>query len=176
MSDQRIDRSFSSDAEETAERHGSVRRGAWYADPYGSSTALRWWDGTKWTEEVPETSLSEGVASPSPPDGSAHGWYDVPDRPNTKGYWDGQRWTGEYAPSMSLTPRSTPAVTSESQSAGTLVVAGYIMAVLLPLLGFILGMIATTRPAKATARQGPWIIAVSVAAFVIYLFLLRTRH
>jgi hypothetical protein len=176
MSDHRTDRSFSSDGEETIERHPQVRRGAWYPDPYGSSTSLRWWDGTKWTEEVRDTSLADGVTSASPPDGSAQGWYDVPDRPNTKGYWDGQRWTGEYAPSMSLTPRSTPAVTSESQSAGTLVVAGYIMAVLLPLLGFILGMIATTRPAKATARQGPWIIAVSVAAFVIYLFLLRTRH
>jgi predicted cobalt transporter CbtA len=100
----------------------------------------------------------------------------VPDRPNTKRYWDGQSWTGESAPSISLTPHSAPTVTPETESAGTLVVAGYIMAVLIPLLGFILGIVATTRPAKATARQGPWILALSVAAFAIYLTLFRAAH
>jgi hypothetical protein len=172
---QRIDSTFRRD-DDAAARQGSVRRGAWYADPYGSSTALRWWDGRKWTGEIRETFVAEGVTSPSPPKGSAQGWYDVADRPDTKGYWDGQRWTGDYAPSISLTPRSTPTVTAERESAGTLVVAGYIMAVLIPLVGFVLGIVATTRPAKATARQGPWIIVLSVVAFVIYLALVRTPH
>lgn len=173
--DQQIDSSFRPN-DEAAARQGSVRRGAWYADPYGSSTALRWWDGRKWTAEIRETSVAEDATSPSPPRGSAQGWYDVPDRPDTKCYWDGQRWTGDHAPSISLTPRSAPTATAERESAGTLVVAGYITAVLIPLVGFVLGIVATTRPAKATARQGPWIIVLSVVAFVIYLALSRTTH
>jgi hypothetical protein len=38
--------------EATAEQHEAVSRGAWYADPYGSATDQRWWDGAKWTDEV----------------------------------------------------------------------------------------------------------------------------
>jgi hypothetical protein len=173
--EQGIDSSFRSQADETGAL-GSVRRGAWYADPYGSGAALRWWDGKRWTEQVREISLTEGVTSYSPPAGAASGWYDVSDRPETKGYWDGERWTGEYAPSISLTPRSAPIVVSEGESAGTLVVVGYIMAVLIPVLGFGFGIVAATRPAKATAKQGPGIIVLSVVAFIIYLALFRTAH
>lgn len=32
-------------------RPPQVSRGAWYVDPFGKA-AERWWDGTKWTQEV----------------------------------------------------------------------------------------------------------------------------
>lgn len=31
------------------------------------------------------------------------GWYDVDNRVNTVGYWDGEKWTGEYAPGKAPT-------------------------------------------------------------------------
>ena len=42
-------------------------------------------------------------ASVPPPPSWPPGWYDVPDRVNTSGYWDGQRWTGDFV------PKTTPA-------------------------------------------------------------------
>jgi hypothetical protein len=32
-------------------QHGSVSRGAWYRDPFGTADE-RWWDGGKWTDVV----------------------------------------------------------------------------------------------------------------------------
>ena len=94
------------------------------------------------------------------------GWYDVPDRANTKGYWDGERWTGDYAPT------DTTAPPSRAESAGGLVVVGYITAVLMPLIGFILGIVVATRPAKVTSKHGAWIIVVSIVAFIVWLAIL----
>jgi hypothetical protein len=36
----------------TTDERVASRSGAWYADPYGSLDRQRWWDGTKWTNEV----------------------------------------------------------------------------------------------------------------------------
>ena len=99
------------------------------------------------------------------------GWYDFPDRANTRGYWDGQAWTGDYAPIASPIPVSTT-VSPERESAGALVVIGYITAVLMPIVGFILGIVVATRPAKVTSKHGAWIIVLSIVAFVVYLALI----
>jgi hypothetical protein len=55
-----------------------------------------------------------------------------------------------------------------------LVVIGYIMAVLIPLAGFILGIVVATRPSKETSTHGPWIIAVSVVVFIVCLAILMS--
>jgi hypothetical protein len=47
-----------------------------------------------------------------------------------------------------------------------LVVLGYITAVFLPVVGFILGIVAATRPDARTAKHGVWVIAVSILVFV----------
>lgn len=52
--------------EGTVEQHASVRRGAWYADPFGSAKEQRWWDGTKWTDEVREAPKGD-AAEAGPP-------------------------------------------------------------------------------------------------------------
>jgi multisubunit Na+/H+ antiporter MnhE subunit len=62
---------------------------------------------------------------------------------------------------MSITPQ-------EQQSAGALVPVGYILAVVMPLVGFVIGIVVATRPQKVTSKHGAWIIVVSVIAFIIY--------
>lgn len=60
----------------------------------------------------------------------------------------------------------------EEEGAGALVVVGYIFAVLMPLIGFILGLVAVTRPVKAKSKHGVWIIVVSVLAFIGWIAIL----
>jgi hypothetical protein len=46
--------------------------------------------------------------------------------------------------------------------------ASYITAFALPLLGLFVGIVCVTRPNKATARHGRWIIGISLIASVIW--------
>lgn len=43
---------------------GLGTRGGWYADPYGSPSAQRWYDGSKWTDQVREIGAAEASAKP----------------------------------------------------------------------------------------------------------------
>jgi len=45
-------------------------------------------------------------------------------------------------------------VPAEQQTAGALVVVGYVTAAVLPLIGFILGIVVATRPVRATSKHG----------------------
>jgi len=75
---------------------------------------------------------------------------------------NGKPWTADYP--------SSNGATANVPSAGPsrLVVLGYITAVALPLIGLVIGIIAVTRPARATARHGRWIIAISIVAAIIW--------
>jgi hypothetical protein len=56
--------------EEQSDQDASVRRGAWYADPYGTAEQQRWYYGTKWTREVrlrPADEEPPGVRIVGPP-------------------------------------------------------------------------------------------------------------
>jgi hypothetical protein len=56
-------------------------------------------------------------------------------------------------------------------------VAGYVVAVVLPIVGFIVGIILVNRPEKASIKQGLWMIALSVlAAFVLFVVLIVSSH
>ena len=55
-----------------------------------------------------------------------------------------------------------------------LVVVGYVLAVLIPIAGFILGIVAVTRPDRRTRRHGIWIIVVAVAVVVLYAVLVAS--
>jgi hypothetical protein len=46
-------------SERESHQDAPVRRGAWYPDPYGSAEQQRWYDGTKWTDEVRPTQTGE---------------------------------------------------------------------------------------------------------------------
>ncbi len=46
-------------------------RGAWYTDPYGTEAQERWWDGSKWTQNVRQKPLDAAppaIRSAAPPD------------------------------------------------------------------------------------------------------------
>jgi hypothetical protein len=45
------------------------------------------------------------------------------------------------------------------------------MAVLVPLVGFILGIVVATRPDRHNSRHGVWIILLSVVIFIVVLVL-----
>jgi hypothetical protein len=39
----------------------------WYPDPNGDASKIRWWDGTKWTEDVRENTTAGNAAAQSAP-------------------------------------------------------------------------------------------------------------
>src|SRR4051794_39555393 len=103
--------------------------------------------------------------------GPAAGWYQNPSGPGRR-YWDGQRWTEHIDTAPPPPPPPAPLYVQQgayqpgaygqpapAQGVGGLVVVGYVMAVIFPLVGFILGIVAATRKDEPqTARHGPWII------------------
>jgi hypothetical protein len=92
------------------------------------------------------------------------GWYDNPDG-NGVAYWDGRSWIdAQLPPGHSQVSKEEPQV--------GLITVGYVTAILMPLIGFILGIVTITRPNKATAKHGTWIIVASIAAFILYIVLI----
>lgn len=75
---------------------------------------------------------------------------------------NGKPWTADYASSNGATAKAP------SPGLSRLVVLGYITAVAMPLLGLFIGIIAVTRPARATSRHGRWIIVISIVASIIW--------
>jgi hypothetical protein len=56
-------------------------------------------------------------------------------------------------------------------------VAGYVVAVVLPIVGFIVGVVLVNRPEKPLIRQGLWMMALSVVAtFVLFVVLIVGTH
>ena len=57
------------------------------------------------------------------------------------------------------------------------VIAGYVVAVVLPIVGFIVGAVLVNRPEKPLIKQGLWMMALSVgAAFVMFVVLIVGTH
>ena len=61
-----------------------------------------------------------------------------------------------------------------TERAGAIVPLGYILGFLFPIVGLVLGIVAWTRPAKATSKHGPWIILVAVVSFVGALIIITS--
>jgi hypothetical protein len=76
---------------------------------------------------------------------------------------DGEHWIAENVSSNGAT------ASGWSDSAHRLVVLGYITAVAMPLIGFILGIVVAIRLTKPNAKHGAWIIVVSVIASVVWI-------
>lgn len=94
------------------------------------------------------------------------GWYDDPSGSGRR-YWDGARWTEHYEPAP---PQQEPAPSIAADDGRTaLVPLGYIFAIIMPFIGLVLGIIAATRPRGRAHRNGPWIIALSAVAFVVWV-------
>ena len=88
-------------------------------------------------------------------------------------YWNGLEWTDETRPLPTPVHVQQPVpVQQPEEHPGGIVVVGYITAALIPLIGFILGIVVATRPAKATSKHGAWIIVISIVAFIIWVAIL----
>jgi hypothetical protein len=93
------------------------------------------------------------------------GWYADPANPGGRRYWDGSAWTSQIAP-------ATPAAAEAPAVPIGLVISGYVFAVLIPIVGLILGLVAAAKHKGTGANHGVWIIVTAVAAFFVYLLLM----
>ena len=87
-------------------------------------------------------------------------------------WWDGSAW----GPATPAVANAQPAANAQTEYQGGLVAAGYIFAVLMPLVGFILGLVVVTRPSRATSKHGLWIIVVSIVAFFVFLGVISAQE
>jgi hypothetical protein len=99
------------------------------------------------------------------PEGFPAGWYDDPNQSGGRRYYDGENWTDQF------TPPPDPALAKkgeekEQHATGT-VIAGYIFAVIMPLVGFIIGLTQINRN-----RHGLWVVLLSIAAFFGWVILI----
>lgn len=83
----------------------------------------------------------------------AAGWYDDPSQPKTRRFWDGETWTDqrqEAPPTEPIAPWK--------------VIASILVALVIPILGLIIGIAMLWRSRTAAI----WVIAVSVIAGLIW--------
>lgn len=93
--------------------------------------------------------------TPPPPPG----WYPHPSMTGTQQYWDGTRWTEHVAPGSPHAATATPAAGHDG-----LVVAGWVTAILLPLVGFIIGVVLLSK----RTNHGVAMMIVSVVATLLW--------
>jgi Co/Zn/Cd efflux system component len=61
--------------------------------------------------------------------------------------------------------------------ASRLIVAGYILAIVFPIVGFVIGIVLVNRSDKREIRHGIWMIVISVlAAFILFVGLTVVSH
>lgn len=119
-----------------------------YPDPKDPSREL-YWDGDKWT--------NESVAGAPDP-----GFYPDPNDPKVERYWDGRKWTESRQPAG--LGRGVAVSGGKEQEATGIIIAGYIFAVLMPLVGFIIGLTQINKN-----RHGIWVVVVAAVAFFVWL-------
>ena len=81
---------------------------------------------------------------------------------------DDERWTADYA------SRNGATANVRSASVHRLVVLGYITAVSMPPIGFILGIVLATRSTKTNSRHGASIIIISIIASFVWILILTS--
>ena len=113
--------------------------------------------------------------TPPPPSQTPAGWYADPDTPGGQRYWDGIAWTEHVVgPTPPPMPSAQPVAGygppleqgKEQEATGT-IIAGYIFAVIFPIVGFVIGLTQINRN-----RHGLWVVLVSIAAFVAWIIII----
>lgn len=82
------------------------------------------------------------------------GWYVHPDMENTRGYWDGEKWTGQVAP-MEEKP--------ETQS---LELVGIVGGLLFPIVGLFVALVLFGKPNKGGAAL--LVLLLSAVSFLVW--------
>ncbi|HZO07392.1 MAG TPA: DUF2510 domain-containing protein [Solirubrobacterales bacterium] len=130
----------------------------WYPDPDAPETQLRYWDGNRWTDHFSQVeTASEAQAQVDP------GWYVDPKDPATKRYWDGSQWsewTDRNYSSKALGGKENP-------NNDTLAVVGWITAVIIPIVGLVIGIVLNTRD----DQRGTWIMVTSAVFIALGLLI-----
>jgi hypothetical protein len=158
----------------------------WCAEeiPAGSSTCPKCQGSISRTgQRVQGTPLAQSPLSQPARQKPPAGWYDDPKMVNTRRYWDGQKWTEhrqEVSPPAPLipgvarnvempvifqSPRSL--LTAQGNEARTLFRWGLAMAILFPIIGFIIGIILLGK----RATWGVRVMILSILMAAIYLSL-----
>lgn len=83
----------------------SSPKSGWYTDPAGSD-ALRFFDGTSWTDQLKPAKASTPDFTKSAQTPTSDGWYEDPRNPKYLRFFEAGVWTGRIAPA----PRPMPAV------------------------------------------------------------------
>jgi hypothetical protein len=97
----------------------------------------------------------------------APGWYRAPNDPANERYFDGTKWTDNYRAPQAL-PQAPGAAGKEQDATGVIVV-GYVFAVLMPIVGFIIGLTQINKN-----RHGIWVVVVAVLAFLLWMAILSS--
>jgi hypothetical protein len=84
------------------------------------------------------------------------GWYPDPKMADTRRYWNGESWSEHVAPAP---PAVTYVATVPGGVSPGLEAAGWLTAIAMPLVGFIIGLVVVGKPAP---NRGGWIIALSI--------------
>ena len=90
------------------------------------------------------------------------GWYQDPLGGGGQRYWDGQRWLDDAAVQAAA---GSPAANGTSSENDTLVVVGWITAILFPIIGLIVGIVVSGRNDK----RGMHIVIAAVVAFIVWI-------
>jgi hypothetical protein len=101
----------------------------------------------------------------SPPTTTPPGWYADPQGYGQR-YWDGSAWTPNVAPLYVPPPQS------KSEAASGDWIGGALIALLFPVIGFIVGLVYVTK--DGSKRQvGAMTLGLSCVAFAFWLVLAR---
>lgn len=73
---------------------------------------------------------------------------------------------------MGEVDRLKPGARREPDRPKGLIVVGYVTAIFMPLIGFILGIVAVTRPNRWAAKHGVGVIVTSIVAFVLWVLVI----
>jgi hypothetical protein len=112
--------------------------------------------GPSWGRVPADVSAPEARSPMTETPTPGPGFYPDPNDPNVERYWDGQKWTESRQP-IGRRPGE------KEQEANGVIIAGYVLAVLIPLVGFILGLTQINRN-----RHGLWVVILSVVAFAVW--------
>ena len=100
-------------------------------------------------------------------EGMPAGWYDAPGSPGWKRFWNGQKWTLKV-----IQTERAPKNNAAPDPDGGLVIAGWITAVIIPIIGFIIGIILLAK----SKMSGLFCMILSIAAsYFWYAMVLSDR-
>jgi hypothetical protein len=93
------------------------------------------------------------------PDAPA-GWYPDTSMPGTQRYWTGTAWTNHVAPLAPIQPSAQSSAQRDAHDNGNgLFLIGFVCAIVMPVLGFIVGLILLGRRGEAGYGFFLWLLS-----------------